>query len=327
VQRDSAASLQAQRDELRAQLEAATARATAAEASAAALTTALDAARAEARAALDQAALAQASAAAERVVSADTASAGEPAQRAELATGIEALQGAIAAARDAAEASAREAEELRQQNATLQQSVQRLEVEADREAEQERVELLRGMQGELRRNGERVGELEGDLRAAEDQIHRLESELRTKGSRRDEAAARIRSGAAGAETPTDVTQPVEPGSALDSAFSEAGAAASADGMTRYFVLTDGDTEIVHPLGRRTTIGRGLDNDIRIDTKFISRHHAVVLAGPQQTVVEDLRSTNGVTVNGKRGNRSVLRDGDIVHVGRTRFRFVQRSRER
>ncbi len=67
--------------------------------------------------------------------------------------------------------------------------------------------------------------------------------------------------------------------------------------------------------------------MRIDTKFVSRHHAVVLAGPQQTVVEDLRSTNGVTVNGRRVTRAVLRDGDVVHVGKTQFRFVQRTRER
>ena len=92
-------------------------------------------------------------------------------------------------------------------------------------------------------------------------------------------------------------------------------------------MMEGDTEIVHVLGRRTTIGRGLDNDVRIDTKFVSRHHAVVLAGPQQTVVEDLRSTNGVLVNGRRASRAVLRDGDVVHVGKTQFRFVQRSRER
>ncbi len=92
-------------------------------------------------------------------------------------------------------------------------------------------------------------------------------------------------------------------------------------------MMDGDTEIVHVLGRRTTIGRGLDNDVRIDTKFVSRHHAVVLAGPQQTVVEDLRSTNGVYVNGRRVTRAVLRDGDVVHVGKTQFRFVQRTRER
>ena len=46
--------------------------------------------------------------------------------------------------------------------------------------------------------------------------------------------------------------------------------------TRMLVRTQGDTGIVQLLGRRTTIGRTPDNDIRIDEEFISRHHAVVL---------------------------------------------------
>ena len=201
---------------------------------------------------------------------------------------------------------------------------------------------LRTVQGELRRGVERITELESDLRAAEDQINRLEGELRVKSARLEELARAPWPTHGGAPEVTsigtrrrdeyaargrDAVGAGESMLASDSAFSGAGAAASADGVTRYFVLMDGDTEIVHVLGRRTTIGRGLDNDVRIDTKFISRHHAVVLAGPNQTVVEDLRSTNGVLVNGRRVTRSVLRDGDIVHVGKTQFRFVQRHRER
>lgn len=214
---------------------------------------------------------------------------------------------------------------------------------ADSVAEAAEAEALQGLQAELRRKADRVVELESDLRAAEEQIHRLEGELRSRnsrleelsrvgartvsafpdvasigGRRRDDYAVRARGGGEPG-LPTDGLL------APDTSFS--GVAASADGVTRYFVLIDGDTEIVHVLGRRTTLGRGLDNDVRIDTKFISRHHAVVLAGPNQTVIEDLRSTNGVLVNGRRVTRSVLRDGDIVHVGKTQFRFVQRSRER
>ncbi len=49
------------------------------------------------------------------------------------------------------------------------------------------------------------------------------------------------------------------------------------------------------LGRKTTIGRTPDNDLMIDAKFISRHHAVILAGPTHTIIEDLNSTNGVLV--------------------------------
>jgi chromosome segregation ATPase len=315
------AAQQAELDAVRGESAASRARAEASELNAAALSSALDAAQAEL-----VASQAQAAEAAGRAESVARQAASDAERMTELESALLAQQRALEAAQGVAAAAASEIAALGADNASLKQAVQRLESEASREAEEERVSLLRGMQSELRRSGERVGDLEGDLRAAEDQIHRLESELRSRAPRREETPARGRPPARG-DSPATVASAPEPGSALDSAFSDAGAAASADGMTRYFVLTDGDVEIVHPLGRRTTIGRGLDNDIRIDAKFISRHHAVVLAGPHQTVVEDLRSTNGVTVNGKRGSRAVLRDGDIVHVGRTRFRFVQRTRDR
>lgn len=163
----------------------------------------------------------------------------------------------------------------------------------------------------LRRAAEaRAAELEADLRAAEHQIHGLESELRSRATKPEPPAP--------PEPP--VLQPVV-------VAPPAPAAANPDGVARYLVLSDGDAEVVHMLGRRTTIGRGPDNDIRIDTKFISRHHAVIMVGPAQTLLEDLRSTNGVLVNGRRVTRAALRDGDLVHIGKTPFRYVQRVRDR
>jgi chromosome segregation ATPase len=93
--------------------------------------------------------------------------------------------------------------------------------------------------------------------------------------------------------------------------------------TRMLVRTQGDTGIVQLLGRRTTIGRTPDNDIRIDAEFISRHHAVVLLYGSKTVIEDLNSTNGTFVNAERVNRRTLKEGDIVTLGKSEFRFVVR----
>jgi pSer/pThr/pTyr-binding forkhead associated (FHA) protein len=78
------------------------------------------------------------------------------------------------------------------------------------------------------------------------------------------------------------------------------------------------------LGRRTRHGRGSDNELVLDTKHISRYHAVLLAGPVHTSIEDLNSTNGVFVNSKRVSRQVLKDGDRVTVGRTQFRYTVRD---
>jgi hypothetical protein len=93
---------------------------------------------------------------------------------------------------------------------------------------------------------------------------------------------------------------------------------------RVLVRLEGGSEVVYPIGRRTSIGRTIDNDIQIDATNISRHHAVLLAGADHCVVEDLNSTNGVHVNGQRVDRQVLRDGDVLRVGKVEFRFQQRS---
>ena len=79
-----------------------------------------------------------------------------------------------------------------------------------------------------------------------------------------------------------------------------------DGAARLLIHTDEGREVVHVLGRKTSVGRTPDNDLQIDAKFISRHHAVILAGPTQTIIEDLNSTNGVQVNGRRVTRQALR---------------------
>ncbi len=88
--------------------------------------------------------------------------------------------------------------------------------------------------------------------------------------------------------------------------------------------TVGDTGIVHVLGRRTTIGRIPSNDLCIDTEFVSRHHAVVLVTDSGTVVEDLNSTNGVFVNDVRVTRQELREGDVLTIGTTSFRYVRQA---
>jgi pSer/pThr/pTyr-binding forkhead associated (FHA) protein len=83
----------------------------------------------------------------------------------------------------------------------------------------------------------------------------------------------------------------------------------------------GATNIAHVLTGRTTIGRTPDNSIQIDSPSVSRHHAVLLLTAEGTVVEDLSSTNGVYINGSRVRRQALREGDLLTIGSTEFRFV------
>lgn len=95
-----------------------------------------------------------------------------------------------------------------------------------------------------------------------------------------------------------------------------------DVPVRVLLRNENGEDIRHPLGRRTTIGRTPDNDIQIDTTYISRHHAVVLSNAQDCVIEDLNSTNGVLVNGRRVGRQSLRDGDSLLIGNTTFTYQQ-----
>lgn len=68
----------------------------------------------------------------------------------------------------------------------------------------------------------------------------------------------------------------------------------------------------------TLIGRNPTTDITLLDEGISREHALVLFDEAEGrhVVEDLQSTNGTKVNGKRVRSAVLQDGDEVRVGHT-----------
>jgi type II secretory pathway predicted ATPase ExeA len=65
---------------------------------------------------------------------------------------------------------------------------------------------------------------------------------------------------------------------------------------------------------RVVIGRTSDNDLQIESKYVSRHHAQVLTTVDGSSIEDLNSTNGMFVRGKRVRRHRLEDGDVVKIG-------------
>ncbi len=68
-----------------------------------------------------------------------------------------------------------------------------------------------------------------------------------------------------------------------------------------------------------TIGRAPGADFIVDAPLISRIHCRLTADrSDQLIVEDLQSTNGTVVNGRKTDRSVLRAGDRLLVGRVEF---------
>jgi SARP family transcriptional regulator, regulator of embCAB operon len=71
----------------------------------------------------------------------------------------------------------------------------------------------------------------------------------------------------------------------------------------------------------TRIGRRPDNDIVLDDDDVSRYHAVVIDTGSSFVITDLRSTNGVQVQGRRIRTAVtLTDGDHIRIGGHEFTF-------
>ena len=74
-----------------------------------------------------------------------------------------------------------------------------------------------------------------------------------------------------------------------------------------------------PAGR-TIIGRDSGNDLTIPSKVISRHHAQIVTDLQQSMLEDLNSTNGIYVGSKRVRHHQLNDGDIITIGRHKILY-------
>jgi len=94
-------------------------------------------------------------------------------------------------------------------------------------------------------------------------------------------------------------------------------------LSKLVLSTDGKTVAeLHLIPGRKVIGRTPDNDLQIDSKFVSRHHCQIVTGSDGvSVIEDLNSTNGIVVRGKRVRRHTLRDGDLVAIGQHEILYV------
>jgi len=78
---------------------------------------------------------------------------------------------------------------------------------------------------------------------------------------------------------------------------------------------------VYPLLPITSLGRSPTNSIRIDDSFASGEHAVVTMRNGQWWLEDRQSRNGTMLNGVLVNQPVVvTDGDIIGIGKLRFRL-------
>jgi type II secretory pathway predicted ATPase ExeA len=121
----------------------------------------------------------------------------------------------------------------------------------------------------------------------------------------------------------DIERPVLPqGTWADTEFVELEQQpAEPCGPPTLYVSHDGDT--LHELTfdmPRLLIGRSEYNDIAIASKFVSRHHALLVRHGNSTFLMDLNSSNGTFVNSKRVSNHVLIHDDVITLGHHRIKF-------
>jgi VWFA-related protein len=74
------------------------------------------------------------------------------------------------------------------------------------------------------------------------------------------------------------------------------------------------------VGKVVSLGSGPENSIRILDGAVSGKHAGVAIDGNKFEIVDLGSKNGVLVNGKKTPRRFLRNGDVITLGMTEFKF-------
>ena len=94
------------------------------------------------------------------------------------------------------------------------------------------------------------------------------------------------------------------------------------GLGTLVITLQGRHQIKYPLREgEITIGRSNQNDIQINSEFVSRAHARIITDAAGAVIEDVSSKNGVLLDSDPVKRHSFRDGDVVVLGTTLISFL------
>lgn len=74
-----------------------------------------------------------------------------------------------------------------------------------------------------------------------------------------------------------------------------------------------------------SVGRRHGNDVQINDMTVSGRHALVTTLIGNTYVEDLGSTNGTLVNGRKVRKLLLHHGDVIQVGTHQLTYFQEDK--
>ena len=115
-------------------------------------------------------------------------------------------------------------------------------------------------------------------------------------------------------------QPTIPLRALEDQGLDSGPAAGPP--ARLVVMTTDLAGLEVPLDKASlVIGRTDENDVVLNHRSISRHHAKLVRDGDRYTIVDLQSANGVRVNGEDYERIELNPGDVLELGHVKLRFV------
>jgi len=106
------------------------------------------------------------------------------------------------------------------------------------------------------------------------------------------------------------------------ASDEVSSSANSPAIARIRLLHHGTVlfERALPAGR-VRVGRDADNELRIEGKFVSRHHCQIVSTDRTSLIEDVSSTNGLFVNERRVRHHRLKHGDVVQIGDYYLQYV------
>ena len=226
---------------------------------------------------------------------------------------------------------------LREQLEQLQLQLQerdKLALEQARELDgvnstnQELTEQIRHRDQTVVVQAERIANLSAAVQRLQDESARQDNMLQQ--ARRELAAKHLEQGASARQVEAlqvELHQHVEAMQAIRRDIHQVALQTRKDeGGTLLRTLTRDDAEgVVHLLNKSSiSIGRGRECDIRLQSGSVSRYHAVLRISHDAVIFEDMNSTNGCFVNGRRIKRQLLKDGDRLKVGAVPLRFGIRA---
>jgi len=100
-------------------------------------------------------------------------------------------------------------------------------------------------------------------------------------------------------------------------------------MAKLLVKHEGIVLKEFPIEKQSmTLGRNTDNDIQLDDAAVSGKHARITVKPNEYLdghddifIEDLGSTNGTQVNGRVIQKQLLKNNDLLQIGKHKLNYV------